>query len=791
MVGTRRAVSVVVGAGLTLLLVACSNSGGGLARPGQSSSTSTAAAVPAGIPPDGPGAEEGPEPAWTVDFSAGENMTPPVISGDTVVIGDGDGVLGAFERDGSERWQQQLEDAAGNPLEDVWTPVVVGGVVVTGGTTGELYSRAPVAVGVDLEDGSVLWRFQRFDYGPYMFAPAVAPQQLTTDGRLVFTASQATVYALDPATGRPRWTADVPAHISSYWKLRVIGDLLLASRASVAVLSTSPTIALEPSTGRQRWEFEGEVVHTAGGFGELMVLELITPGRSGAPRSLVALERDGTRRWSIPAGKGSGALGMASVGDTVVTVSQEELLVFDAGPDGAVRWRVQSRENLGERFNDLRSVEVFSTPPLIIGDTLVVGGFLSFSPLDDTAFVRAYDLADGTVLSEWRPDGDGAPIGLDHFEDGELAIVVAPGRVGERSLVALDLASASRPADDDAPALLGIPSPSDALTAKNAAYAAGILAALLVLVAIPTTLFNSALDQHLEALQRYRLRRRSRRAVATDETAAPPRDRSRWTPVLVYSVIGAVLFSLLEPSWGANSATVVTAVSFWVALAVLTSVGIGVTAGHERARYQASTGRPVFSFATLAFAALCVAGSRAIAFVPGYLYGVLVSYRTATKLTESDEADIQLKSAVAVLTVAACGWGALDVFEDAFGTSGFGSLPTGVAAGLFMAGVETLLIGLLPLPLLPGELLRTHHPVAWKGLWATSAFLFILAVLHPGIASAEARSTGWVLAGAAVYGSIAVGFWWFTSRRGATPAPVTEEPASPALDEPAEAVPLG
>jgi hypothetical protein len=246
--------------------------------------------------------------------------------------------------------------------------------------------------------------------------------------------------------------------------------------------------------------------------------------------------------------------------------------------------------------------------------------------------------------------------------------------------------------------------------------------------------------------------------------------------LLAYTVFGAVLFSLLEPTWGANSATLVTAISFWVALIMLTSLEIGMTAAHERVRYKVNSGRAVFSFATLVFAGLCVAGSRAIAFVPGYLYGVLISYETDTELTEKDQADIARSIAGAVLAVAVLAWFALAAFEDAFGSSGLGSLPTAIAAGLFMAGVESLLIGLLPLRLLPGAVLRRHHPIVWKMLWAASGFLFALALLRPGLASAHGRSTWWILGGAAIYGTVAVAFWWITTRRG---RPASREDTTP------------
>ena len=307
---------------------------------------------------------------------------------------------------------------------------------------------------------------------------------------------------------------------------------------------------------------------------------------------------------------------------------------------------------------------------------------------------------------------------------------------------------------EDTSTLFGIPTPTEALTAKNAAYAAGILALLMVLVAIPTTLFNTALEQHLG------------RPAPGD--FAPSALRSvlwRWGPVTAYTVVGAVMFSLLEPQWGANPATVVTGASFWVVLVVFMTLGIVVKARQERLRYQTSTGRPVLSFKTLLFAALCVGGSRAIAFVPGFLYGVIVSYQTETEFSDRDEADIARLTVGAVFLLAIAAWIALDPFERAFGTSGLRSLPTGVSAALFMGGVEAVLIGLLPLRLLPGATLRRYHPMFWRALWAMSGFLFALAMLRPGLASAHSRSTGLILVGAAVYGGFAVAFWGLTTRR--------------------------
>ncbi len=698
---------------------------------------------------------------WEVDLAPGLAATPPAVSGETVVVGDAAGVLRAFDRNGAPRWERQLDEANGAVLHDTWTPVIIDGIVVTGGKTGSGANRPGVAVGVDLNDGAVRWRLENLDDRP----EATVLQRVVTDGRLAVTVLGDVVYALDPASGRPRWTTPLGDALSSYFQAWAIDELVVVSRTTRGFNTWagtgSYTVALDAVSGVERWRFDEGTVALASLADGTLVHVLPVPYAAQEPRVLAGINpADGTRRWSVDGPLGRGFYGLVVSGGTIITVAGDEVAAFESGPNGEVLWR--------------ESIDgVLTTQPVVIDRALVVAGQQT---ADDLAFVRAYDLTDGTVGSEWTGTA-GSPVALGVLADGELTVAVDPAdnAIAGR-LVAVRLGLESGP--EDTSALFGIPTPTEALTAKNAAYAAVILALLMVLVAIPTTLFNTALEQRLG-------RPAPDHLVPTHALRSVAR---RWGPVAAYTVLGAVMFSLLEPEWGANPATVVTGASFWVVLVVFMALGIAATARQERVRYGTSTGRPVLSFKTLFFAALCVGGSRAIAFVPGFLYGVIVSYRTETKFSDRDEADIARLTVSAGFLLAIAAWLALGPFEDAFGTSGLRSLPTGVSAALFLGGVEAALIGLLPLHLLPGATLRRHHPIFWKALWAMSGFLFVLALLRPGLASAHSRSTGLILVGAAVYGGIAVVFWGLTTRHaarvasvGANPAP-TDEPADREVD---------
>jgi len=143
---------------------------------------------------------------WTVRIPNGRGggfaVTP-----DGVVVGDGEGRVEAWTRDGTARWRREFED-------DIWRVVVESGGGTLVGVRGQS-SRQTVALD---RSGERRWTS---DSG-------VA---LAVGGGTALLGRDSQLTAVDPSTGDDQWTWDAPAPLLHAFPVRVDGEsgLLLAA----------------------------------------------------------------------------------------------------------------------------------------------------------------------------------------------------------------------------------------------------------------------------------------------------------------------------------------------------------------------------------------------------------------------------------------------------------------------------------------------------------------------------------------------------------------------------------
>lgn len=308
-------------------------------------------------------------------------------------------------------------------------------------------------------------------------------------------------------------------------------------------------------------------------------------------------------------------------------------------------------------------------------------------------------------------------------------------------------------------ALLGIPTPSEAITAKNVFLATLLAVVLFAIVVFPSAVFNSTLEANLDRYRHAVDRVRSRWS-----RAEPRAWRIQWRGVAGYVCIAALLYGLMQPGWGLNWATIVTSAGFVGAVAITTLVAVLAQRTYLAIRYQEGAGHPRTEFSTLLIAAVCVVASLIAGFVPGYLYGVVATYESVRRPDDFDRARIALFASCVTLALALVSWILLPTLLDVAGgdTDTVRAIPAAIAGGVFTTGVELLTIGLIPITFLPGAALRRHSRRAWLALWSSGGFLFTLVLLRPGLLSGESRNVVATLVLAAVFSGITFAFWWWS-----------------------------
>ena len=312
--------------------------------------------------------------------------------------------------------------------------------------------------------------------------------------------------------------------------------------------------------------------------------------------------------------------------------------------------------------------------------------------------------------------------------------------------------------------LLGIPSPSQAITIKNVMLSGLLALVLFALVAFPTTLFNSTLEANLDHYRRIvgRLHRRNR--------PAPERHTRIWNSrpgVAIYVGFSGVLYSALQPGWGFNTATLITLVGFTGALYLTNLLAISATRIYTARHYKESTGHALVEVSTLGISTLCVVASRSVGFIPGYLYGVLVLWEPTHELDDRDTGRIAILAGVMTLVAALTTWVLLPVTQRWMGSApnSLTAVPLGIDSGIFVGAVETLTIGLIPLRFLPGAAMRAYNRTVWLVLWCAGGFLFSLVLLRPGLVSGQSKNIIGTVVIAAAFSAAAVALWAFHRAR--------------------------
>lgn len=322
-----------------------------------------------------------------------------------------------------------------------------------------------------------------------------------------------------------------------------------------------------------------------------------------------------------------------------------------------------------------------------------------------------------------------------------------------------------------------------------------LLVALLGLLMIfPAQIFNSTYEDNHERidrqLARLRLRRRTSVVIPTQRGPGAPQPSAGSTPpsrgrrlaiFVACAAAGSVLGGLLDPDFGADTASYALVVGLFLALllalvlAAFTARLFRTVTHHGRDWYL----RAIPS--ALLIGVLCVVVSRVTHFEPGYLYGVLGGAVFAASLERRSEGRAEVVVSAAALALALVAWVAFDpVAQAADGADpSFLLLSTDAfLAALFIGGIEGLLFGLIPLRFLPGFRVKGWSWIAWGVLTAVVLYTFVHVLLMPEagyLGRSTAASVQLSVALLVAFG-VASGVFWLWFRFRPTPGADEEQP---------------
>ncbi len=286
----------------------------------------------------------------------------------------------------------------------------------------------------------------------------------------------------------------------------------------------------------------------------------------------------------------------------------------------------------------------------------------------------------------------------------------------------------------------------------------------------PGTLFNKTVESNYQEIlgwfapirERWK---RFRGALTRGAIGLPARAMGRLVGgpfgVIVFTAATAVVYGFLSPGFGLNSSSAAMYIGLLIGLFfIILAFDLPLRLYHRRRAGEA--GRLAALWWTLLVAAICVAVSRLADFQPGYLYGLIVSIVFTTELTTRDEGIGVWLASIWLLLLSIISWVLLDVARQAGGDPWILLMITTVLATFVVAGVETLVVGLLPMRFLPGRPLYEWRRLVWFLLFAASVFAYIVVIVDPrNGALSNDRQTPMVVGVIFLiaFGTVSIGTW--------------------------------
>lgn len=278
----------------------------------------------------------------------------------------------------------------------------------------------------------------------------------------------------------------------------------------------------------------------------------------------------------------------------------------------------------------------------------------------------------------------------------------------------------------------------------------------MLLIVFPSQLFNSTLEENYAEIRGwfgFKGEGKIRKSAAT------------WSKAGIFLTIGALLYGFLDPGVGFNKASLALVIGLFAALAV-TSLVFGFSSVAYMKRKHGDHGTLRALPGTLIVALACVIVSRLAHFEPGYFYGLLIGFAFTSELGANDEAKAVGVSFVWMFGVAIVSWLLWSpVTKAASGSSSvFLMIPDAVLAAIFVAGLETMAFGLIPIRYMAGEKVFRGNKFLWAGLFTLGMLGLFHILLDPAagyVAFGENTSLKTVFILFIGFGLTSIAFWGF------------------------------
>ncbi len=258
--------------------------------------------------------------------------------------------------------------------------------------------------------------------------------------------------------------------------------------------------------------------------------------------------------------------------------------------------------------------------------------------------------------------------------------------------------------------------------------------ATLILILLTATVFNQTVQENSEDIERFlsRLFAPFRGFLGVfgkgwdTINGERPGVGAFLGPLAVLGLAG-LIYGFAEPGFGFNNKSLVLFLSLVLGVGAVTYTYSGGQALLTRHGFGLSAGVKLFPIG-IVVAIVCVLLSRLENFQPGIIYGFIASFvvLAETGLDRRQLGHSVFYPGLALLALCIAAWLLVMPFRDLSQDSGswLAGVPEGVAAAVFVGGLEGLFFNMIPLRFMDGHKLWGWNKLGWLAMAAVTAFLF-------------------------------------------------------------------
>ena len=321
------------------------------------------------------------------------------------------------------------------------------------------------------------------------------------------------------------------------------------------------------------------------------------------------------------------------------------------------------------------------------------------------------------------------------------------------------------------------PAHAFALSPAGIVLSGSIALAFLLLVGLPAELLESTIRSNYDRAFGWlgRLRRRVGRMLAPVARALA----NPWVGSSLTILAAAILLGFADPDFGFNGASVRLVIAMVLAVVAI-NIGISLIVMRvaRRAFDVSALLKPMP--AALAIVGISVLVSRLAGISPGFLFGIVLGIAYARELKLRDEARLGVLGVGLTIAAGLIAWLGYGLASAIASGPGFANnLIIETLAAITLEALGTLVIALLPIEFLDGRTIFRWSKLAWLGLYALTAvvFLFVVVPLSDNWGTMSAPVFGWGTL-FAVFAAVAI-VTWAIFRRVNRVRPSTPEAAAP------------